>query len=210
MVNPSQIYSVETSSSDASITFTTSIQDVNIMDPEDPTRIHPDFPDKVSTSSLLSLNHVSPFTFGNQPISIHDQIYNSTNTAPFIQITDLRGTKGGWTVTAQMSAFKDENSENSLQGTLFYLYATGVGSPSDPYKTVAPNHPDSIVLTPGGDAELISEAPVNKGVGTWLTTWLGDNGEGINTNVQLHVPASTMSTGTHTSTITWTLLDAPQ
>lgn len=146
----------------------------------------------------LTLDYVSSFEFAVQEVSGSDEIYQTTTLDPYIQITDRRGTGAGWNVIAQVSNFM-RGTEVSLPGAVITLNngtAEGNIYSSEP----VPQRP--VVLNPGGEASKVIIAGENAGMGTWKNKWSP-------TNVTLDIPAGSATVGNHTSTITWTLQDAP-
>lgn len=203
-------------SSKATIEFNAPTEKVTPIDPgtlkpiedsEEPE--DPNYPEVTGQNGPLSLDFVSNLDFGEQKISNKDEVYQSTTEAPYIQVTDLRGTGAGWNVQAEISPFTDENDIESLQG--FSVQLNNGDTATSSKAGSSPEVNEEIKLEVDKPAEVVKANPkeneksVNtaQGLGTWLTRWLSDNE--TNEKVTLKVPAGTASTGEHKATITWTL-----
>lgn len=171
-------------------------------------------PSEGSANGPLSLDYVSSIHFGENKISMFEETYESTTLKPFIQVTDRRAVSDGWRVTVEASPFTQENDkgevEHILTGVKINLNA---GSPiaADTQNTYAhPTVPDSIVIeADGATTNIVAAAGKDEARDTWLIHWLAEEGETINNKVTLTVPGGKAEEGTYTSTLTWTLSNAP-
>ncbi|EAD6939911.1 WxL domain-containing protein [Listeria monocytogenes] len=204
-------------SSNATIKFKAGTGVVDPVDPENPTKpldpLDPSNPTDPGTGNTgsLTMDYVSSVNFGEQEVSTTEQNYSSTSRKPFIQISDRRGTGGGWTVTATASAFKDSQSNVTLAGSTLSFQNGEAASVS-----AAANKPTVIskmeLPTDGSSIVKVISAKATEGMGTWINRWFGatpNDVSSLNDNVQLTIPAGSASLGDHEATITWTLSDAP-
>ncbi len=156
-------------------------------------------------SGTLTLAEMSSFSFGTHTISPVLQTYPALETSVFLGVRDLRGTGEGWKVTALASRF-NPGANPTLPGTSISLInGTAVST------QLAGNEPtvvQNIRMDCDGIASVnIASAAINTGLGVWTIEWNGNAGG--NTNATLNVPGGIATVGTHTTTITWTLADAP-
>src|SRR5699024_11566534 len=68
----------------------------------------------------LTLDYVSSVDFGTDEIEGQTSMYEAEVLRPFIQVSDRRGTGGGWAVTAKASHFVSvgEGLEQTLLGSV--------------------------------------------------------------------------------------------
>ena len=172
------------------------------VDPIDPT--DPDNPGTGQTGPL-SIDYVSNIKFGEHKITGRDIAYKAKNANPFVQVTDLRGAGEGWHLSAKMSEFKSGNKV--LRGATLAFKDGIVKAGSSSNISLAPTKSD--VLFDNTDSKPFMNAMNKGGRGTWLTVWSGT--DQANEAVQLNVVAGTPEANTeYTSSITWSLEDAPK
>ncbi|WP_313468266.1 WxL domain-containing protein [Carnobacterium sp.] len=209
--------SVTAAESEATVNFIPAGEDSPaVLDPTTPETSYtpgPGDPDGVTTGEAgpLTLDFVSNIEFDDHEISAVSEVYNSITLRPFIQVTDRRGTGGGWTVTATASSFTTGTTPTpSLQGSTITLSNASLISNNT---TTAPSTlNDSIVLeTDGATSAIVVEAAQDEGLGSWITRWFdpAETAATENSNVTLTVPGGVATQGTHTATITWLLEAAP-
>lgn len=147
----------------------------------------------------------------------------TTNLAPFLQITDNRGTGAGWNISVSGTEFYELTSEgvptaNTLKGASIYLdkpQIVGVDSVSNSIRPVALNASGTTdILATGAQGVPIFSAEANKGQGTWSVTWgaaADKTTYQADKGVRLSVPStSTPKVNTkYVSDLTWTLVDVP-
>jgi hypothetical protein len=205
---------VSSGESNADIEFIPGTDAPEVVDPEDPGETYPDPDDRedgdptdepTGNTGPLTLDFVSSVTFGENEVSADAQKYQSETLRPFIQVTDRRGTGEGWSVSAVASNFSDDEKE-TLQGAVLTFANGTVISPGE---TTAPTPNDEVVLNAGGDAASVVTAQEDEGMGKWINRWFPSEGETLNNNVTLDIPAGVATQGAHTATINWTLADAP-
>ncbi|MCC4722268.1 WxL domain-containing protein [Salinicoccus sp. RF5] len=162
------------------------------------------------TGGHLTLDNVTSISFGNTEVTSKANIYNSADDSFSLQVTDERGTGGGWHLTARALNFHNEAGQETLIGSKILL-DRGSTVDTDASKNQEPGVTQEIKLYAGGDSTLIVNASSHEniqeaqGVGTWVAEW--DNTS--DSRVKLDVPARSASTGKHTADIEWTLYNGP-
>lgn len=202
---------VTPATSTADVTFEANDDKTTPVDPTDPSKpVDPSKPtDPADTPNPgtgnmgpLSIDYVSNLKFGTQKIK--DSAYFSTNTNPYIQITDKRGTGAGWVASAAISDFTGTKDSKpvTLAGAELTLN-NGLVKTATTNAAVAPTTDKKITL--GKTNTAIMTAAKDAGQGTWLNVFGGKE------DVALSVPAGNITSGvTYNATITWTLGDTPQ
>lgn len=145
------------------------------------------------------------------------------NLAPFLQVTDLRGTNAGWNVTVSGTEFRQLDADGEpiddkvLAGatvTLNHPSIVGVEANSDlaPSALNASGNKETGNLV-GSAALPILNADKDKGQGTWTLTWGADDDKVTNAakGVQLVVPMTALPEvdKTYQADFTWTLNATP-
>ncbi|MEG2603278.1 MAG: WxL domain-containing protein, partial [Carnobacterium sp.] len=132
--------------------------------------------------------------------------YKALNADPFVQVTDLRGSGDGWSLSAKMSPFTNKNKQE-LKGATLSMKNSVVKAGSTSNISLAPAKSD--LLFDNQESKLVMNASNKGGRGTWLNVWSGT--EEANESIQLNVLAGTPEANTeYTSSITWELEDAPK
>lgn len=202
----------------------------NPVKPIDPT--DPDGPNE-GTQGPLSIDYASSLDFGKNRISNKDQIYYARaqsyqgeqhDTPNFVQISDHRGTNGGWTLKVkqetQLTAIVDTLNKE-LTGSQITLSDPHVNSNSAE-NVMSPEAKNPIILKPGEES-VVTSAKVGAGAGTWATYWgnveeVEERDEDNNVNkvnitkaVSLSVPGETPKDAVKYQTkLIWTLTDTPE
>lgn len=115
--------------------------------------------------------------------------------------------KAGWNVIAKFSAFSDGTGESLKGSTISFVGGYVISANSSASKPTAST---PVVLTTDNSESTVLVAAENSGLGTWVDRWYTtETTASSNDNVTLTVPAGSATAKTHTSTITWTLADAP-
>lgn len=198
---------VSTVTSEATVTFTPGTEPSSPVDPDDPSKPLDPLGQGTGEAGPLSIYYVPSITFGSQPISGSQQIYNASELKPFVQVTDARGTGAGWNVIAKATPFNDGTAD-SLKGSTISLKGGYDLSANTSATKPIPSNP--VVLTTDNTEATVLVAAENSGLGTWIDRWYPtETTVTSNDNVTLTVPSGTATAKTHTSTITWTLADAP-
>lgn len=205
---------------------------------------HPDIPDTVDpgapdggdsgTDGHLRIDHVSDFRFGSHELNLQAGgtfnalpqrwINEETTTAPFIQVTDVRGTQEGWRLEVEQTGGQFRNTDGIvLNGAQLRLSSLRINNTvHDLPNSMIPLPeilPGNINLNPGGGAVAIATAGANVGMGTshitfgTLTTIEGTPPVTTAPGVQLVIPPYAISGGTtdlnFTTELTWTLSNTP-
>ena len=193
--------------SEATIRFSVE-EPPTIIDPENPGQDNDDQSGTGQTGSL-TLDYVPNLDFGSHELSVAEETYEARDPKPFVQVTDRRGTGAGWNLTVQASSFSTGGLglQESLPGAR--LTFTDGEAVSRLSSLLAPNVANPIVVNTGGDATRVTTAIPGQGLGSWVTRWLKEEGADTNSKVELTVPQAAATPGSHTSTLTWTLTDAP-
>jgi len=160
--------------------------------------------DVTFTPGALTLEAVSTISYASQTISVNDASYIPTNPGAInVVVSDARGTNAGWKLSGKLNGFKDNAAAASLPNASLNFKNTQAGTNSD---AEAPTPVNAVKLTSGAaTASPFATAATGAGAGTWTFTWP----DGENKGVTLDVPAAMATLGKHTSTIDWTLADAP-
>lgn len=192
---------------------------VKPVDPTDPDGPNP------GTPGPLSIDYASSFDFGQNKIANVDETYfakaqefyeghlHGEYRGNYVQVTDNRGTLGGWTLSLkQEGQFKNNEAKKykelvgaqiSLSDSVAETISEGVVSP------IVTN----VQLDPEGASTVIMTAGEGAGSGTWVDRFGNAeavNGEQKNKAVTLKVPGKTPKEAVKYMTkLTWTLADVP-
>ena len=173
------------------------------QDPEDPTN------HGTNSSGLLKIDRVPNFSFGKVVRSGLYQEEYAINSNPYIQISDLRGSLGGWTLYAKISNFVSEpitkdQKRYLLSGASLTLKQGTIQEYNSEY--AAP--PESYSVSLNKEQQKIMAADKNAGQGIWAARWKSD--QAVNKNITLDILPNTAKAGRdYTATITWKLADVP-
>lgn len=201
-------------------------------DPTDPQKpIDPTNPEgpNPGTNGPLSIDYASSLDFGQNKITNVDEIYyakaqefsggNSEGQfrGNYVQITDNRGTNGGWTLSLKQ--------EGQLTSSSAKLYKELTGAQISINESVAASISEGVVapkvtnvkLDPSGASTEIMSAAEGSGAGTWVDRFgkaeeMTIDGEKVQKNkaVTLSIPGKTPKEATkYTTKLTWTLTDVP-
>lgn len=198
---------VSTVTSNATVTFTPGTELTGPVDPDDPSKPLDPPGQGTGESGPLSIDYVPNITFGSQAISGSQKVYNASELKPFVQVTDIRGTGAGWNVIAKATPFNDGAADSLKGSTVTFAGGYAISANSSASKPT-PSNP--VVLTTDNTEATVVVANENSGLGTWVDRWYPTETTATsNDNVTLTVPSGSATAKTHTSTITWTLADAP-
>lgn len=201
----------------------------NPVDPWDPTT--EDHNPNPGTDGPLSLDYASSLDFGKNKITNKDEVYYanpqylwnadrtdfdpSTAKPNYVQVSDKRGTNGGWSLTVkQEGQFKNENTQNKeLTGAEIAFTQSTPDSKID--GVIAPKATD-FILTPN-EVSPVMTAAKGAGAGTWVDRFgtvenVEIDGEQVQKNkaITLSVPGKTAKDAVKYETkLTWTLTDVP-
>lgn len=198
---------VSTVTSNATVTFTPGTEPTGPVDPDDPSKPLDPPGQGTGESGPLSIDYVPNITFGSQAISGSQKVYNASELKPFVQVTDIRGTGAGWNVITKATPFNDGTADSLKGSTVTFAGGYALSANSSASKPT-PSNP--VVLTTDNTEATVVVANENSGLGTWVDRWYPTETTATsNDNVTLTVPSGSATAKTHTSTITWTLADAP-
>lgn len=201
--------------SKANVTFERNEDVTNPVDPEDPDKeLQPDDPNvDEGTTGPLSIDYVSNLDFGNVKISGNDKIYYANpvtfgvgiERAPYVQVTDNRGTKTGWELTVRQESQFTAEDGSSLEGARLSLTNGAVNSKSNTDHVTS----EDVVIDNFTDSYKVLTAAEDNGAGTF-TNMFGEIVDGKATSVSLEVPKDLKIKETeYTTKLTWTLTDTP-
>ncbi|EKT6042412.1 WxL domain-containing protein [Listeria monocytogenes] len=195
------------------INFTPNTDPVDPIDPDggDDPYVPDDTPVNPDDTNPLKIVYVSTLDFDTQSISSEEQVYTAnkvTTTSqvdgttkemnPAVTISDGRGTGAGWTLQVQQdSEFTDAASGDTLEGADLVLNQTDVYT-NTANNAVAPTGSTAIDVNTTGNTNVLTAA-VDAGQGTWQEEF----------EAQLTVAGNTAQEGNYSTSLTWTLLDAP-
>lgn len=211
----------------ANVEFVENLNPTLPVDPENPDPTNPVEPEvdpevpgqeiDPGTNGPLSIDYASHFNFGKikksgnaatykaNPISIILPDTTKKDVAPYVQITDNRGSHAGWTLNVkQAEQLENVDTYNKLEGakiTLTEGVVTGTAD-LDGIEGVA------VELNPTGEATPVF-GTADGSVGGTFTNSFGTSKDDI--GVELAIVAGTkIDDGLYQSNIEWTLEDTPQ
>lgn len=212
------------------VEFIPNDEPTNPVDPTDPTNpvdpIDPTDPEgpNPGTSGPLSIDYASSLTFGKNKITNKDETYfadaqklkDGTFRPNYVQVSDNRGTNGGWTLTVkQEGQFSNQTTQNKvLTGSVLKLVdGVAVSNVTDVTAPIT----SAITLDPTGAASPVMNAAAKTGAGTWIDRFgtneeMTINDEAVQKNkaITLDIPGSTPKDAVKYNTkLTWTLADIP-
>lgn len=202
-------------SGQAEVEFKANQQVIPPVDPGDGENITPIHP---PTKGPLSINYATNINFGKNKRGSLEQIFYaeaetvtniSTNEEKkypaFVQVTDLRGSAAGWTLSVKQNGPLVNEKNDKLTGAELCLSAVRVAPQyemSHPPKELIKN----ISLTETGDVVPVVKAEAGTGMGTW-NIYLGDL-ENVSENITLRIPKnSKQETGRYRTSLSWFLQD---
>jgi len=153
----------------------------------------------LTTTQTLSLEQTPTISFGTQQYSLSKQTYTPTSITP-LQVANP-GFSSGWTLTVAASPFTDATTKSTLSGSVFTIDPTTSELTADDSTDVSPMPTYITPVTLSTTASKIETAAAGAGVGGYTTAYKS-------ADASLYVPAGNLP-GAYTSTVTWTLADAP-
>ena len=201
---PGDAAAVDRTASD--ISFTEDRDQTSPKDPTDPSKAGPaGDTDNQATGNAgpLSLDVVpTAFDFGQAKVAVKEQIYQAeaTTNLQYLQVTDKRTDKNGWTLTVERDEFHTQGDTARLTGSTLILPSGTVKNEltegGDPDGLVT----SSVEMIADTSYTVFSTASNSAAVGKLSSTkyWTGSA-------IQLKVPAMTARAGGYTATINWTL-----
>ena len=173
------------------------------QDPEDPAN------NGTNSSGLLKIDRVPNLSFGKVVRSGLYQEEYAVNSNPYLQISDLRGNLGGWTLYAKISNFVSEPTTKDqkkylLSGASLTLTKGDIQEYDSEYATPPKSHSVSL----NKELQKVMSADRNAGQGVWATRWKSEQAR--NKKIRLDILPNTAKAGReYTATITWKLADVP-
>lgn len=176
------------------INLTPGDTETGTTEPEEPT----DPPGGTGNEGILTLDNIAPLLFSTHKLDGKEQVYTSVVENSNIQVTDKRGEEAGWNVQVSQTPFKDIVDETKvLRGATLVLPAGTVKSEGN--ISLAPTV-RSVEIN--ANLSVLMNAAKGSGAGTWRTVFDKDK-------IKLTVPAGNKK-GEYMSTVTWSLMDAPE
>ncbi|EPN1546480.1 WxL domain-containing protein [Listeria monocytogenes] len=159
---------------------------------------------------------------GNGQQDLPGEVSVTKKVTPYAQISDVRGTNTGWTLSVTGSAFKDSSTPaKTIPGAELTIPKSTVSSATSTAQ--APTGYDSITISMTGGAavpvmaakDMQTATPTNfnddQGMGTWTDSFGSQAVSATDTSKpKLSIPKNVVvADGTYQSTLTWTLSDTP-
>ncbi|MBE9896254.1 WxL domain-containing protein [Enterococcus casseliflavus] len=199
---------------------------VDPLDPLDPeVEVNPENrPELPEDQGLLSIDFVSQFDFGKQPISAKEKTYyakpqrlldesgnvlENEERPNYVQVSDRRSSteRIGWRLSVtQDKQFADMNG-NELTGAQVQFENQQLVSPQDGNSPTL-KQSDEVPLIPG-EKQVLLNAQEESGTGTWIYRF-GDS-DSANESVSLTVPSGAVSQASaYKTTFVWELNSVPE
>lgn len=183
-------------------------------DPEDDEEIVPIYP---PTAGPLSINYASSVNFGKQEVSgsertfyaasdtvIKTQTGETRQTPNFVQVTDLRGTGAGWTLSVRQNGPLTNDNNVTISGARLSISAISVKPQHGEAEMVTEMNEQT--LDENGNKQAILTSPEGSGMGTW-NVYLGSENDATKA-IKLVVPKNQpKEKGNYTTSLTWLLED---
>ncbi|EAE3924329.1 TPA_asm: WxL domain-containing protein [Listeria monocytogenes] len=159
---------------------------------------------------------------GNGQQDLPGEVSVTKKVTPYAQISDVRGTNTGWTLSVTGSAFKDSSTPaKTIPGAELTIPKSTVSSATSTAQ--APTGYDSVTISMTGGAavpvmaakDMQTATPNNfnddQGMGTWTDSFGSQAVSATDTSKpKLSIPKNVVvADGTYQSTLTWTLSDTP-
>ncbi|HGI6565180.1 TPA: WxL domain-containing protein [Listeria monocytogenes] len=159
---------------------------------------------------------------GNGQQDLPGEVLVTKKVTPYAQISDVRGTNTGWTLSVTGSAFKDSSTPaKTIPGAELTIPKSTVSSATSTAQ--APTGYDSVTISMTGGAavpvmaakDMQTATPTNfnddQGMGTWTDSFGSQAVSATDTSKpKLSIPKNVVvADGTYQSTLTWTLSDTP-
>ncbi|ARM72199.1 hypothetical protein LMxysn_0564 [Listeria monocytogenes] len=159
---------------------------------------------------------------GNGQQDLPGEVSVTKKVTPYAQISDVRCTNTGWTLSVTGSAFKDSSTPaKTIPGAELTIPKSTVSSATSTAQ--APTGYDSVTISMTGGAavpvmaakDMQTATPTNfnddQGMGTWTDSFGSQAVSATDTSKpKLSIPKNVVvADGTYQSTLTWTLSDTP-
>lgn len=210
-----QVLAVDVNS-EADVQFTPNSRPINPIDPGEGGDIDPNKP---PTDGPLSINYASNIVFGAHKKTNDEQIFYATEDTitvsetgekkqipNFVQVTDLRGTATGWTLSVRQNGPLKKANGVAIVGSKLTVSAYSIGTLYG-HQGVPSGLSKDVVLSEDGQSHEIVKAETGTGVSTWSAFLANENDP--KSGVSLTVPKGAVKeTGVYTTSLTWFLQDA--
>lgn len=163
-----------------------------------------------ATPGLLKIDRVPNLHFGNVIASGLYQMEYASNTNPYLQVSDFRGSLGGWSVSAKISDFVSKRTEEDtraylLSGAVLTLHQGAIQE----YNTAFAASPISHKVALNKQYQEVTGAVKGTGQGIWATRW--QSNQAVNQQIELAILPETAQPGrNYEATISWKLSDVPR
>ncbi|EHY8319625.1 WxL domain-containing protein [Listeria monocytogenes] len=159
---------------------------------------------------------------GNGQQDLPGEVSVTKKVTPYAQISDVRGTNTGWTLSVTGSAFKDSSTPaKTIPGAELTIPKSTVSSATSTAQ--APTGYDSVTISMTGGAAVpvmaakdmqtatLTNFNDDQGMGTWTDSFGSQAVSATDTSKpKLSIPKNVVvADGTYQSTLTWTLSDTP-
>lgn len=154
------------------------------------------------TTGPLRIDAASAFDFGSLKLGVatSKDVVIPKDKAVGVQVTDLRGTGAGWTLTAKIDELKGKtNPTNILKATISIPQGI-LRTTNDGDTTMLP---DTFALKLSNVAAPVMRAKKNNGLGVWALKFNGSA-----ETVSIRIPSNAYIDN-YSGNITWALQDAP-
>lgn len=148
-------------------------------------------------AGILEIVNVSDIVFNDVAVAAGETTGESQFDAS-ANISDLRGTNAGWTLSAALQGFTDDTNAPSLEGTEITFVSGSAESTAGSNPIVS----SGVTLTAEGEPDLLVNAVEGGGIGETSVTWASED-------VRLRVLKDVVTVGSHSANINWTMTDGP-
>lgn len=179
--------------------------EVTPLDPEE--TVTPEDGKETGNEGPLSIDYVPNFLFGEVEISGSTLTLPDLNTNPLVQVTDNRGSGAGWTLKLSATPFiNNEDETKQLTGTTLSIGGITPEAVDETNTSTAPTPSAQTYGVSDTSAKTLLRAGADAGMGSWKGKFKTSDGAN---SVSLTIPAGN-KVGSYTSTITWSLANAPE
>lgn len=170
-----------------------------------------------TAGTLTIVSAPDTISFGTNPIQGDSYTYyDQSSTSENLVISDLRGNGAGWNVTVTATPFTESSGTTTLKGATIKIPALASPEITSPNSsnTTAPES-SAVTITPGETTGVnLLNAQADAGIGVWTMAYPSSAKAAEPTATATTVPSFALVVpvayaGSFTSTLTWTLNDAP-
>ncbi|WP_207696222.1 hypothetical protein DOK67_0002046 [Enterococcus sp. DIV0212c] len=163
---------------------------------------------EVTASNEFLINAVSPFSFDQIELGSTGQATLENDQTLGLEVTDRRGTGGGWNVEVAMtdfSATSGEQEKTIVKGWSLRIPEGKITSDQGDLDNLPKAH--EVIMTTANTNQLVFSADKNKGLGNYTNVWM-DAQTAPEDAVSLMIPAYA-KIGRYSAELTWSLIDGP-